>query len=75
MEVRKTKEQIIEDLKKKYSNVNLNDIIIKKEISSVKNALFYLRQLDFKKIDTFSLTNSNLEEIFLRLVYNENINL
>ena len=41
-------------------------------MTSVSNALFYLEQLDSRKIDTFSLANSNLEEIFLRLVSNEN---
>ena len=66
------------DLIRKYSNkqlqINFNNNILKKEVVSIKKALEYLNQLDFKKIDTFSLHNSNLEEIFLKLVYNENTN-
>ena len=66
------------DLIRKYSNkqlqINFNNDILKKEVNSIEKALQYLNQLDFKKIDTFSLHNSNLEEIFLKLVYNENIN-
>ena len=64
------------DLIRKYSNkqlqINFNNDILKKEVNSIEKALQYLNQLDFKKIDTFSLHNSNLEEIFLKLVYNEN---
>lgn len=66
------------DLIRKYSNkqlqINFNNNILKKEVVSIKKALEYLNQLDLKKIDTFSLHNINLEEIFLKLVYNENIN-
>lgn len=66
------------DLIRKYSNkqlqINFNNDILKKEVNSIEKALQYLNQLDFKKIDTFSLHNSNLEEIFLKLVYNENTN-
>lgn len=66
------------DLIRKYSNkqlqINFNNDILKKEVSSIEKALQYLNQLDFKKIDTFSLHNSNLEEIFFKLVYNENTN-
>ena len=64
------------DLIRKYSNkqlqINFSNSILKKEVVSIKKALEYLNQLDFKKIDTFSLHNSNLEEIFLKLIYNEN---
>lgn len=70
-----TYEYLISCFSKKHLKINLKDITIKKEISSVKGALSYLRQLDYKKIDTFSLANSNLEEIFLKLVYNENTSL
>ena len=66
------------DLIRKYSNkqlqINFNNDTLKKEVNSIEKALQYLNQLDFKKIDTFSLHNSNLEEIFLKLVYNENTN-
>lgn len=66
------------DLIRKYSNkqlqINFNNGTLKKEVNSIEKALQYLNQLDFKKIDTFSLHNSNLEEIFLKLVYNENTN-
>lgn len=70
-----TYQDLISYYSKKQLKINLKNVTIKKEISSVEKALFYLKQLDYKKIDTFSLTNSNLEEIFLRLVYNENTDL
>lgn len=70
-----TYEYLISCYSKKHLRINLKDITIKKEISSVKGALSYLNKLDYKKIDTFSLANSNLEEIFLKLVYNENTSL
>lgn len=70
-----TYQDLISNYSKKQLKINLKDITINKEISSVEKALFYLKQLDYKKIDTFSLANSNLEEIFLKLVYNENTNL
>ena len=70
-----TYEYLISCYSKKHLKINLKDLTIKKEISSVKGALSYLKQLDYKKIDTFSLANSNLEEIFLKLVYNENTSL
>ena len=70
-----TYEYLISCYSNKHLKINLKDLTIKKEISSVKGALSYLKQLDYKKIDTFSLANSNLEEIFLKLVYNENTSL
>lgn len=70
-----TYQNLISCYSNKHLKINLGDITIRKEISSVKNAILYLEQLDFRKIDTFSLANSNLEEIFLKLIYNENITL
>jgi len=63
---------LISTYSKKELYINLKDKEIKKEISSVKNALIYLDKLDYNKINTFSLSNSNLEDIFLRLIFNEN---
>lgn len=64
------------DLITKYSNkhleINMQNNTLKKEINSVSSAISYLNKLDFNKINTFSLKNSNLEEIFLNLVQNEN---
>lgn len=64
------------DLITKYSNkhleINMQNNTLKKEINSVSTAISYLNKLDFNKINTFSLKNSNLEEIFLKLVQNEN---
>ena len=64
------------DLITKYSNkhleIDLQNNTLKKEINSVSSAISYLNKLDFNKINTFSLKNSNLEEIFLKLVQNEN---
>lgn len=66
------------DLISRYSNkqlqINFKNKVIKKEISSVKNALEYLQMQDYKQINTFSLSNSNLEEIFLNLINHENTN-
>jgi len=67
-----TYSDLISTYSKKELYINLKDKEIKKEISSVKNALIYLEELDYSKIDTFSLSNSNLEDIFLRLIFNEN---
>lgn len=64
------------DLITRYSNkhleIDLDNNTLKKEINSVSTAISYLNKLDFNKINTFSLKNSNLEEIFLKLVQNEN---
>lgn len=70
-----TYQELIACYSNKQLKVNLTDLTIKKEISSVKKALLYLEELDWQKINTFSLDNSNLEEIFLKLVHNENTNL
>lgn len=70
-----TYQQLISNYSWKQLKINFKDEVIKREISSVKGALSYLEQLDDTKIDTFSLQNSNLEDIFLRLVYHDNVNL
>lgn len=70
-----TYQQLISNYSRKQLKINFKDEVIKREISSVKGALSYLEQLDDTKIDTFSLQNSNLEDIFLRLVYHDNVNL
>lgn len=67
-----TYKELIEKYSKKKLNVNLGDDVITKEISSVKNSLIYLNCLDINKIKTFSLENSSLEEVFLKIVHNEN---
>ena len=70
-----TYQQLISNYSRKQLKINFKDEVIKREISSVKGALSYLEKLDDTKIDTFSLQNSNLEDIFLRLVYHDNVNL
>lgn len=70
-----TYQQLISNYSRKQLKINFKDEVIKREISSVKGALSYLEQLDDAKIDTFSLQNSNLEDIFLRLVYHDNVSL
>ena len=67
-----TYQELISNYSKKQLEVNIGNIVVKKDMTSVSNALFYLEQLDSRKIDTFSLANSNLEEMFLRLLSNEN---
>lgn len=70
-----TYQDLITRYSKKQLKISFKDKKIDKEISSVKKAILYLQELDSKKINTFSLVNSTLEEIFLKLVYNENTNL
>lgn len=56
----------------KHLEIDLQNNTLKKEINSVSSAIGYLNKLDFNKINTFSLKNSNLEDIFLKLINNEN---
>ena len=70
-----TYQQLISNYSRKQLKINFKDEVIKREISSVRGAICYLEQLDDTTIDTFSLQNSNLEDIFLRLVYHDNVNL
>lgn len=70
-----TYQQLISNYSRKQLKINFKDEVIKREISSVRGAICYLEQLDDAKIDTFSLQNSNLEDIFLRLVYHDNVSL
>ena len=70
-----TYQQLISNYSRKQLKINFKDEVIKREISSVRGAICYLEQLDDTKIDTFSLQNSNLEDIFLRLVYHDNVSL
>lgn len=67
-----TYKDLINKYSNKYLEINMQDNTLKKEIKRVSNAISYLNKLDFNKINTFSLKNSNLEEIFLKLVQNEN---
>lgn len=70
-----TYQQLISNYSRKQLKINFKDEVIKREISSVRGAICYLEQLDDTKIDTFSLQNSNLEDIFLRLVHHDNVSL
>lgn len=70
-----TYQELISNYSRKQLKINFRNEVIKKEISSVSSALIYLEQLDAKKIDTFSLQNSNLEDIFLKMVYHDNTNI
>ena len=67
-----TYQELISNYSRKQLKINFKDELIRKEISSVRGALYYLGQLDGTKIDTFSLQNSNLEDIFLKLVSYDN---
>ena len=69
-----TYQELVSKYSRKHLKVNLGNQVINKEISSVHNALLYLKTLDNQKVDTFSLQNSNLEDIFLRLIH-ESVNL
>ena len=66
-----------QELMKKYSKKKLQiDYKNKeeiKEISSMDKVLHYLEQLPWYNIETLSITNSSLEEIFLKLIH-ENVN-
>jgi len=70
-----TYQKLINNFSKLNLIVNYNGLILKKQTSSVQNALAYLNSLDYQKINTFSLKNSNLEEIFIKLVNNAYINI
>lgn len=59
---------MIQKYGKKYLQVQLKDQLLKKEVTSIKQSLLFLEKLDDKKIDTFSVSNSDLEDIFLKLV-------
>ena len=63
-----TYHDLIQNYSKKQLTINFKNQTIAKEISSVEDALIYLNKQNTKKIDTFSLENSTLEEIFLKLV-------
>lgn len=67
-----TYKDLITGYSNKHLEIDLDNNTLKKEINSVSTAISYLNKLDFNKINTFSLKNSNLEEIFLKLVQNEN---
>ena len=67
-----TYKDLITSYSSKHLEIDLDNNTLKKEINSVSTAISYLNKLDFNKINTFSLKNSNLEEIFLKLVNNEN---
>lgn len=66
-----TYQELVSKYSKKHLNVKFDNQVIKMEISSVYKALNYLRSLDSHMIDTFSLQNSNLEDIFLRLIHED----
>lgn len=63
-----TYRSLIQKYGKKYLQVQLKDQLLKKEVTSIKQSLLFLEKLDDKKIDTFSVSNSDLEDIFLKLV-------
>lgn len=67
-----TYQNLISNYSKKQLKIKTRDTIIKKEISNPRLAFDYLQHLDFNHIDTLSISNSNLEEIFLKLVHYEN---
>lgn len=67
-----TYQNLISLYSKKQLKINFKDKSINKEINGIDKAITYLKQQGYKKIDTFSLQNSNLEEMFLRLIKNEN---
>lgn len=68
-----TYQELIKKYSKKQLQINYQNHTEKKEITSTWKALNYLEKLPWYKINTFSLTNSNLEDIFLRIIH-ENIN-
>ena len=67
-----TYKDLINNYSKKQLKINFKDKEINQEIEGIDKAMLYLKRLNYNDIDTFSLQNSNLEEIFLRLINNEN---
>lgn len=64
---------LIERYSKKHLQIQYKNHVEKKEISSIESAFHYLEQLSWGQVDTFSVTNSNLEDIFLKLIHYENL--
>ena len=64
---------LIERYSKKHLQIQYKNHVEKKEISSIESAFRYLEQLSWGQVDTFSVTNSNLEDIFLKLIHYENL--
>lgn len=67
-----TYKDLINNYSKKQLKINFKDKEINQEIEGIDKAMLYLKRLNYNDIDTFSLQNSNLEEIFLRLINNDN---
>lgn len=66
-----TYQNLISEYSKKQLEIKMRNHTIKKEIDDTKNAFYYLKYLDLNKIDTICISNSNLEDIFLKLVHYE----
>lgn len=64
---------LIERYSKKHLQIQYKNHVEKKEISSIESAFHYLEQVSWGQVDTFSVTNSNLEDIFLKLIHYENL--
>lgn len=64
---------LIERYSKKHLQIQYKNHVEKKEISFIESAFHYLEQLSWGQVDTFSVTNSNLEDIFLKLIHYENL--
>lgn len=65
------------ELINKYSNkslvVEFSNNSKKVLVNNIKDAINYLISLDTSRINTFKLDNSNLEDIFLKLIHYENL--
>lgn len=70
-----TYQNLISEYSKKQLEIKMKDTNIKKEITDTSSAFYYLKCLDLNKIDTICISNSNLEDIFLKLVHYENAHL
>ncbi len=70
-----TYQNLIANYSRKKLKVIIGNRVVQKEILSIPSALSYLEQLDLQTVNAFSLQNSSLEDIFLRLIGHENFNL
>ncbi len=70
-----TYDQLMSKYNNKILNVEFTDSLKKIEVDTMSEALTYLNKQNINQIKTFSVSNNSLEEIFLKVIKHENINL
>lgn len=70
-----TYDQLMSTYNNKTLCIEFIDSLKKIEVDTPKDALAFLNKQNINKIKNFSVANNNLEEIFLKVIKHENINL